>query len=272
VSEPSSTPEPGAAGDVTAAGPVREQPQPQNASVPPSYPWVMPPAPGFPGYGYPPNPGPMPGALWPPVPPGYYERPLKPPYNERPPFRPGPVFCIVTALVLVPGLVGASGPDLGYIQSMSIGVAALIGAVWFLALVTNSQESHFRYDRRSWLRWGAPPAIFFLAMAGMSSPIPATVRFDLSEPALQQAATQTTADTGYSPTWIGLYDVYDIRVDGPVRFFDVNLPSDSSGRCSYIYAPQQNAAFDSWMNAAWNVRSLGQDWWYGCQGAFYGGD
>jgi hypothetical protein len=163
----------------------------------------------------------------------------------------------VTALVLIPGLVGASGPDLGYIQSISVAVAALIGAVWLVALITNSQESHFRYDRRSWLRWGIPPAIFFLAMAGMGSPIPSTVRFNLSEPALQQSAMQTTSDTGYGPRWIGLYEFYDIRVDGPLRFFDLNLPSDPSGRCSYAYAPQQTAAFDSWINGAWSVRSLG---------------
>ena len=107
-------------------------------------------------------------------------------------------------------------------------------------------------------------------MATMGSPVPATVRFNLSEPAMQQAAMQTTSDTGYNPRWIGLFEVYDIRVNGPVRFFDVDLP-DSSGRCTYVYAPQQNAAFDAWINGAWSLRTIGQDWWYGCEG-YYSGD
>jgi hypothetical protein len=239
---------------------VGPQSGPQTTGETPGFPqWT-----GWPGYGTPQASGPASGPLWPPVPPGYYQRPLKSPYDQRPPFRPGPIFCVVTALVLVPGIVGATGSDLGYLQAISVGIGLLIGGIWLLALITNSQESHFRYDRRSWVRWAIPPAIFFIAMAVICSPIPRTVRFDLSESALQQSASQTISDTSYGPRWVGLYEFYDIRVDGPIRYFDLTLPSDYSGRCSYVYAPQQTAAFNSWINAGWNVQSLGDSWWYGC--------
>lgn len=217
-------------------------------------------------------PGVYPGALWPPMPPGYVQSPLRTPYSQRPPFRPGFVFCAVTALVVSFGIVGASGSDLGYIEGICVSIGALTGVVWLIALIATSQDTHLRYDRRSWVRWAIPPAIFFAGLTVMGSGVPATVRFDLSEPALQQSATQISSDTGYGPRWIGLYEFYDVRTDGPLRFFDLTLPGDESGQCSFTYAPQDTGDFDNWINSAWNVQSLGQSWWYGCEGSSsYGG-
>lgn len=244
---------------------VPTPPGPPSSAPPPPMPPTAPPGAWAPQYQVP-----APGALWPPVPYGYYERQLKPPYSQRPAFRPGPVMCLVIAAVSAVAIAASSGPDLGYVEGIAVAIDLLIGLVWLIALINNSQETHFRYDRRAWGRWGAPAAIFFAALIVIGSSLPEAVRFQLSEPALQQSATQITADTGYGPRWIGLYQFYDVRVDGPVRYFDLTLPTDSSGRCSYVYAPQQTTGFKTWISSSWGVQSVGPNWWHGCLGPSYG--
>lgn len=219
----------------------------------PPYPWVGPTVRGIPQPAY-----------WPPAPAGYAQRPLQPPYSSRPAFRPGPAFCGITALVMLVGLVGASGSDLGVVQGIAISISLLIGLIWLIALVMATQDTQLRFDRKGWLRWATPPAIFFIAVTLMATGLPATARFDLSEPNLHQTAVQITSDTDFGPRRIGLYEFYQVRVDGPNRFFDLTLPSDSNGLCSFAYAPQNTDAFATWIRSAWDAKSIGPSWWYGC--------
>lgn len=222
------------------------------------------PWPPYPGYGWgnpwaPANSSPW-GGMWPPPPVGPMSGPLL-----KPGFAPGPFFVAVTLAVLGVGVVGSSGFDPGWLAFMSVLIGLNIGLVWIVAFIVAAQDTRLRISRRTWFRWALPPIIFFTAIALMSSGLPTTARFELSRPALGQAAADAQAGRQQAPGWIGLIDVHGIKVAGNTTLFALSS-SDVSNGCSLGYFGADSRALDSWLGNSWNQRDYGHGWWYGCQG------
>jgi hypothetical protein len=178
---------------------------------------------------------------------------------------PGPILIALTALVLVVGIIGSTGPDLDFLMWGSILAGLTIGGVWLLTLIIVSADTRLRFDRKTWARWLTPPSIFFVGIMIMASGFPASARFEASRTALEQAAARAQAGDHFDAGWIGLVQVYDVQVDGTKTLFQIST-SDYSSKCSLAYAGTDYAAMSAWVSTAWNVKSYGHGWWYGCQG------
>ena len=225
---------------------------PEDGPAPDSGPQAQPPDPAVPALPY----AVAPGARWTPAPGGYAPAPPR-----GPAYVPGPAFIGLTVLTLAAGLVGSSGLDLGFLAFVSITAALTIGFVWIVAFAVAASDTRLAYSRRTWARWATPPAIFFVAVALMTSGFPTTTRFHLSQPALENAAVQARAGNQARAGWIGLLDVRQVRVVGQATFFDLQ----GGDQCSYALALRGNDPdVQAWLDQAWNDTDYGDGWWYGC--------
>jgi hypothetical protein len=237
------------------------QPPPPPTGMESGGPW--PPSPAVGGWGgqWPPPPyGYGWGGGWPPPRVGRATGPLL-----KPGFAPGPVFVLVTLVVLGVGVIGSSGFDFGWLAFLSVLIGLNIGLVWIIAFAIAAQDSRLGIGRRAWARWAVPPAIFFVAVALMMSGLPTTARFELSKPALEQAVADAQTGKQFDSGWIGLIDVHGIRIMGDTTLIDLS-PWDWPGGCSLARAGADTSALDSWLSSSWNIRDYGNGWWYACEG------
>jgi hypothetical protein len=157
--------------------------------------------------------------------------------------------------------VGSSGLDLSFLAFLSIAAALTIGFVWIVAFAVVASDTRLANSRRTWARWATPPAIFFVAVALMTSGFPTTTRFRLSQPALENAAVQARSGKPVGAGWIGLFDVRQVRVVGQATFFDLQ----GTDQCSYALGTSDNDSdVRAWLYNAWNATDYGDGWWYGC--------
>jgi predicted small integral membrane protein len=138
-----------------------------------------------------------------------------------------------------------------------------IGFVWVVAFSLMASSTKLNISRKAWARWASPPAIFFLAVALMLSGVPGVARFELSRGSLDQAAASAPAGNHVGSGWIGLIDVYDVRVLGDATFFDTSTPESGEG-CAFVKFA--GAPFNWSPDTAWNPHYFGGGWWYGCTG------
>jgi len=262
-----------------------QEPTPTEAALPPQSGIPNPPAPQVPvgaplPYGY----GAAPGVRWPPFPgygptgpfPGYGPwpppaqawpglRPLQEPYSSRKTYVPGPILVGLLTLVMSLAIVGSSGPDLEFLAWTSILAGLTIGLLWLLLLIVAAQDTHLRFDRRTWARWGSMPAIFFLAVALMQSGFPAVSRFEFSRAAFEQAAANAQAGATFEPQTIGTYQVNDVTTNGDITQF--TLSDSGDGECVLVYAGTDTKRLNQWLaNNTWEAKSYGHGWWYSCGG------
>jgi hypothetical protein len=213
------------------------------------------------------RPGSSPWGAWPA--PGAYPqaapRPLQPPFSLRPPYFPGFISIGLTAIVMVIGILGSTGPDLDTLGWIAILAGLNIGFVWIVTLIVSAQDTRLRFDRRTWARWACQPVIFFVAIAIMTSGVPASLRFEASRSALEQAAARAQAGNLSEPGLVGLIQVYRTTTDGGMTLFQIS-PSDMSADCAIVYAGSDTTSLDKWFDNAWGVKPYGHGWWYGCEG------
>ena len=247
-------------GEGLVAGAPPADDQQRNGAPPPQ------PAYGWGGQG--PYPYLAPGTRW--LPQGTYppSRPLQPPFSLRSPFVPGPILISLTAIVMGLGILGSTGPDLDFLAWISILVGLNIGFVWIVLLIVSAQDTRLRFDRRTWARWASQPAIFFIAIAVMTSGVPSATRFELSRQALEQAAGRVQAGGTLEPGLIGLVQVYGTSTDGDITLFRIS--TSEMGGCDLAYAGADASRMAKWVNGAGGTKYFGHGWWFGCLG--YSGD
>ena len=210
----------------------------------------------FPGYSF----WPPPAQVWPGL------SPLQEPYSTRKTYVPGPILVGLTAVVMSLAIVGSSGADLDFLAWTSILAGLTIGFLWLLLLIVAAQDTHLRFDSRTWARWGSMPAIFFLAVALISSGFPAVARFELSRPQFEQAAAHAQAGVKLQPQTIGSYQVYNVTMNGDIILFAI-AASDADNGCALAYAGTDTDRLSQWLaDHAWNVKAYGHGWWYECSG------
>jgi hypothetical protein len=202
-------------------------------------------------------------------PPGYAPPPGYGWYLAKPaPFVPGLVFYAVTAFLALAGLYGASLPDLGGLAFLAVMAGLCVGLVWLIAFGIAANDTRMHFSRATWARWVGIPAMCFACLGLMMSGIPATTRFELSRPALAQAAADARSGTHFGPGWIGLMPVKEVRVVGPVALFVLSGSSEYGDECGIASGDSADSRVQSWLNGAYDVSDYGQGWWYWCTYAF----
>jgi hypothetical protein len=184
----------------------------------------------------------------------------------KPGFAPGLIFIGLTAVVMGLGVLASSESSFAgfWLPALSVLAGMTIGLVWVVAFFVASQETRLTISRRAWARWASPPAIFFLAVALMLSGVPRAARFELSRGSLDHAAASAQAGNHVGSGWIGLIDVYDVRVVGDATFFDTSTPESGEG-CAFVkFAGARRLNWSP--DTAWNPHDFGGGWWYGCTG------
>jgi hypothetical protein len=173
----------------------------------------------------------------------------------------------LTAVVMLLGVLASSESSFVarlWLPILSVFAGLNIGFVWLVAFSLVALNTRLLISRREWARWASPPAIFFLAVALMFSGLPKVGRFELSRGSLDHAAASARAGNHLGSGWIGLIDVYDVRVFGDATFFDTSTPESGEG-CAFVnFAGGQPINWNP--DTAWNPRDFGGGWWYGCTG------
>jgi hypothetical protein len=232
---------------------------------------AYPPPPGFRAQSEQPQPGNWPPAFFPPaaylspdlaVPPGDVYR-IKPP-----PFVPGPIFYAFTLFAGLIGLYASSLPNLAEFIVLALMIGLTIGLVWLIAFTIASNDTRMHFCGSVWARWTGIPVICFACLALMMSGVPATARFELSRPALEQASVNAQAGVRYSSGWIGLMPVREVRVVGSATLFVLSGTAHWQ-QCGLEYGAG-TADPSGWLANADETVDYGHGWWYWC--TFSGGD
>jgi hypothetical protein len=181
-------------------------------------------------------------------------------------FVPGPIFIGLTAVVMTLGVLASSESSFVagfWLPALSVFAGLNIGLVWAIAFGLVALNTRLLVSRREWARWASPPAIFFFAVALMLSGVPGVARFELSRGQLDQAAASAQAGNRVGSGWIGLINVYDVRVFGDTTYFDTSTPASGEG-CAFVKFAGSPSNWSP--DAAWNPHTFGGGWWYGCTG------
>jgi hypothetical protein len=141
----------------------------------------------------------------------------------------------------------------------------LLGIVvsWLIGLATTCLLAHARPGRRAIVSWMAMPALALACAVLIWQNVPASVPFDVSEPALMQAADRAQAGQPVQTGSIGLIDVYSVKAipDGTTLFFlrDADAFIES---CGIAYNPRRTPDLSSDPNDT--ADSLGDEMARGC--------
>lgn len=146
---------------------------------------------------------------------------------------PGPAFFFVTLVLLGAALYFASLPGDYFIAFL---LFSTIGPLSCLCVVAGVLERKSSASWRTPAGWLGMAAGGFVCLALITVSAPVTARFDLSQPALQQAATRAQTGDTAGGGWIGLMPVESVRreADGTIVFVVSQVrPGGGSGGLVY---------------------------------------
>lgn len=170
-----------------------------------------------------------------------------------------PASYLATAAVLYLGVGGSSLPgwNLGMVMSGFM-LGGGIAAGWGICFIAAALNARTRMSKPALARWLGIPALGLVCLALMLSGVPATVRFELSRSALDQAAARVEAGETVEPGWIGLIPIDSVEVDGTETYLWV-AGSGGFGQCMLVHA--RDTARPDWGGA----HDLGGNWWLACE-------
>ena len=177
-------------------------------------------------------------------------------------FHPGPVFYLVSVVVVGLGLYENSLPgeaSLGYVWL----AGAVLAFVWFVAFVIAASDSRLLIRRRTWANWAGIPALGVLFVALVSSNLPVDARFRVSQNQIESAAEATIDGNVPAAGWIGLIPVTRITTypDGLVVF-----EVEGATTCGFARTPSVWQTTD-WSSSTegYSVHHVTGNWWTWCQ-------
>jgi len=110
------------------------------------------------------------------------------------------------------------------------------------------------------------PALVIACIALIANEVPASVRFDLSRPALERAAARAQAGEQVAPGEIGLIPVSGLKViPGGTTLFFVSDASGLTFDCGYAYNPRQKPDVTAEPNDSLSESPLANGWWVFCE-------
>jgi hypothetical protein len=180
-------------------------------------------------------------------------------------FVPGPIFYVLTVLVLVLLVIGSQPEVRDYPFAYLLPVGLLIGLAWGICFALEATDTRLRIPFRRWASWIGIPAIALVALALTWSNLPMTGRFEISRSSLEQAAAHAESGAEYRPGWIGLMHVQSVNVTGETTLFVLSGDETSgAGGCGLAYANGSAPDMDSWEVEPWLVVDYGHGWRYWC--------
>jgi hypothetical protein len=171
---------------------------------------------------------------------------------------PGPFFFMVTVGVLATGLYGTSLPawNVGLVLPAFL-MSVVIGLIWMIFFTLAARETRLRMSRRTWARWLGIPDLGFSCLALMLTGLPLQVRFELSRPALEQAAARFASGQTVGPGWIGLIPIDSVEtMDGATLFVVPGTGGFLASPCGLAYAGGQRPDLGSRLYG-----EIADGWW-----------
>jgi hypothetical protein len=174
-----------------------------------------------------------------------------------------PAIYFVTVGSLLLGLYSTSVPNWYFgLAFLTFVTCVAIAGFWAYGFGTTINNARGRLPARVLLRWVGIPVAGYLSIALVFFNVPATVRFDLSRQAMENAAAvRLYSGSVYGAGWIGLMPVDEVRLDedGTVIFI---VNSDGLfGGCGYAYNPKASPTDDG----AGLTGQIAPGWWTWCE-------
>jgi hypothetical protein len=166
---------------------------------------------------------------------------------------------VVVLLVVAFALCLVSLPGDYLVAFLLYVVVAPTSCLFVAASWLDKNRSALRRTRAGWLGMAA---LGFSLLALIVLDVPTAARFDLSRPALDQAAARAEAGDRVDPGWIGLMPVESIRrqTDGTIVFVVTQFRL-GGGSCGLAHNGQREPS------AADRGRRMADGWWIWCDEA-----
>ncbi len=173
-----------------------------------------------------------------------------------------PAIYLITTCSVAIGLYATSQPgwDLGL--ALVAGVACwTISAMWVFSFVSVVARLVHRMSNATLARWIGIPLLGYVSLALVFFDVPATVRFDLSRPAMEQAADDLKAGDSPQPGWIGLMHIDGLRLDADgTTILTVQSFVRGGAYCGFAYNPERTPIEGTYVLG----RRLADGWWTWC--------
>ena len=149
---------------------------------------------------------------------------------------------------------------------LAYGIAVGVAVLWLIALLVMLVSRQVGMFSRRVVAWLTMPALALACVALIANELPSSIWFNLSRPALEQAADQAQAGEQVGDRVIGLESVGEVKAnsDGTTLFFldDNDL---LFSECGLAYKPNGTPDVSNEPNDSLGDAPLAPGWWLFCQ-------